>query len=389
VKKVLTALFILAIMAMSSALDFSSASDWRKINVEQEGYPVAANNNNSVFFLNYTNYDSNGNTIKDFSQESIESAVYDKHGNEWFIVRLGSPGLYRYRPNGDSTVYTTANGLISECFYDMDYDEANDRLVIGTLSGVTVGQISNNGDSISFSQVFSTGGASYVATYNGEIWAISKNNVLWYYDGTSWLSFADTNTDSCLWQPTNVFAAETGDLYAGCTGRSSAGSWIAKYDHATKVWSKIVPKVPDSTGFVDLVVDNEGIIWTVSKYFHKIDQFGGSDSVVPIDGSVYPWLNNLNGAIDIPLNVTKDGHLIIGGKGAIVVANGSSSAVRRQPVDFSIKKQVATVSHAFVVDPLGRMTARNLNSSQTSSGLRFIVTPARSGKLIQKIVPLR
>jgi hypothetical protein len=343
-KKVLVTLILLvAFVAMSSAREFP-VSDWN-ITVTDRNITTFIKKNpaGTVYCTDVKNFDvATGKLISDFRDIGIYVANgvdYDAFGNTWVIC--AGEGVYRLGIK-DTILYTTANGLPSVAnLQTIEYDKTNNRLLIGAVQGLSIGQLDNTGKLASSFQT-AVGGVSFhaVGYYGKEIWAVNTTHV-YYYDGTDWKIYSKLN--SIVGNPAGAFVTKSGDAYIACdtaslslTDAAAFKAYIACFSHSTGLWTKIVPDSGitwswgTSSIIPSVVVDNKNTLWfTCTKYLVSVDlnQATPTFDKTLLDGSVLACLNNNGSTARIAIGSTDNGDLLISCNNAIIEAK-SANAVR-------------------------------------------------------------
>ncbi len=80
----------------------------------------------------FTNYSPKFGLIE---TESVEKLILDKHGTIWAATLKG---LYLIQPRNQFTTLNSKDGILSDAIVDLEYDETNDLVFVGTNAGLTL-----------------------------------------------------------------------------------------------------------------------------------------------------------------------------------------------------------------------------------------------------------
>jgi hypothetical protein len=390
-KKALVTLFVLAALAaVSSAREFP-ASVWNVTVTDRNGVDyIKKNPAGTVYCAGGKNYDvATGKLISSFVWDfgNANGVAYDVFGNTWVIC--AGKGVYCFGVK-DTTLFTTANGLLSVAdLQTIEYDKANNRLLVGAYQGLSIGQLDNAGKLVSSFQTAVGGVSFHTVGYYGKEIVAANTEYLYRFDGTSWIIYDPLN--STVKQPRGTFVAKNGNIYVG-SGNTINGTYIAVFNHQLGTWSKIVPdsSITNPPGinpsiFPSVVVDNKSTLWFTSvKYLVSVDlnQPTPTFDKTLSDGSVYPWLN---GGCSIGLGVTDNGDLLIAGHNAIVEAK-SANAVRNQLIP--VLNDRASYQTVREYDLSGRLITTYFKSpsfsfSKPASSMHIFVFQNAAGRIVR------
>lgn len=107
---------------------------------------------------------------------------------------------------------------------------------------------------------------SLAATGDGQIWAGTQNNGIYFYDGSNWTNYTTANTNGQI--PVNnietIKVAPDGTVYALAKGFSPSQKWLVRYQPGTQSWNNYTEGIDLPEDVNNLYVDTEGTAWVSS-----------------------------------------------------------------------------------------------------------------------------
>jgi hypothetical protein len=377
--------FILLVLAafavVSSAQEEFPASDWKVVSEPSMGAYgfVKKNFAGTQYCLDGSNYDAvTGKHLDGFPVGQARDVEWDKFGNAWVASNKG----LKYCGLSDTVTYTVSDGLPANSLRTLEYDSANNRLIVGADSGLSIIKLDASGKPVSFQNILGDYGFHKVGSYGEKIVAVNSQ-YFFYYDCVNWNTFDKNN--SPVSEPRGSFVSEDGIAYVGSKVTEINGQvYVATFDMKSGTFGKIeLPSDFDGYPITSLVVNSKNQLW-FSDFVGLVKFDLAAKTVVkkfPLDGSVVDWLNIKGSSVSIPVLGLTEGRLLIGGNGAIVEEK-SANAIRN--LVFAPKLSRENFQVIGVIDPLGRKIAVNFNSFSAPlvpsvSGNYFIVYRSASG----------
>jgi hypothetical protein len=351
--------------------------------------PVKTN----IFWAGGRTWDVNlGGTIASYGQGQV---AFDRKHNVWGA--LGTRGLMRLDTvAGTEAVYGVSDGLPSTQVSSVVYDSAFNRLIVGTLAGVSIVQLDANENPTTFANALSLS-VHWVGVSGKDIYLVNSSHAM-HFDGSAWTIYDSTNSPLLE----NCFAGtmdKDGNFYVATSGSGTTEvikAVIAKFNHSTQTWDSIDVSAIDSgmTSADQICIDQTDQLWIVFPEDISGPYYGGylvqmdlaTRTVVgksPINGtSQYSFLDE-RGCGGEPALGLYNGNILIGANGKIVVGNSANAVIYRLA-----PKVERGSSFEFIgcFNSRGQLVSKIptfSNNKTLASGMNFMLYRTAEGKVVR------
>ena len=347
---------------------------------------IAKDPTRNILWLGGGNFDLNINAGSNTGLNGQSGVDFDKNHDAWLAMQKG--GLIHKFVSGTSKTYGTADGLPSGFVWAVKFDSLNNRLIVGTDSGVSIIKLDVNENPVSFTNTLSV--TIQTVDFSGvNVYAVNTSHVYWF-DGTTWMKFDSTNSpvlkvcfSGCIDKAGNFYVATS-----GTSAQSNNLSLVIKFDPKAKAWSSSsidARAISNDIGGVEQIkIDRNNQLWMTYNDYFLIQYDLTTGTVVgksPLYGknpseaaSQYKWLDERLCGGEPALGLMKDGSIIIGANGVVVIGKGADAVVTPRQ---NVRANLSEKSFG-----LFDVSGRRLNSktfSNSASGIRVSVVVASGG----------